>query len=384
MTNSHSILPPSGAANWGSTDGCTGWVLMNQLYPEIERSQDSLEGDAAHEVAARLIDQYKIAGMMVGRNEMIGYVSNNGVVTTDEIYDSALIYANDVRSVMMESHVFGGEYLGVEERLTSIPSVHPEQFGKPDCYLYDPNSHTLTVWDFKHGHLLVEAFENWQLINYVAGLLDKFNINGLQDQSLKVRMRVVQPRGFHRDGMIREWSVMASELRGYINTLKMKAALALSDKAEFRTGKQCFHCPGRHACEVALQQGVALFEMVSKPLPVNLSTKALGLQLMLVKRALKQLEGIESGLTSQIEHKIRSGESVPFWKLGQKSTKLSWNMTDEQVIAWGKMCNLDLAKTTALTPVQAKKKGADEEIVKALSSNKSKVSLIEDKGGKFT
>ncbi len=369
----HSVLPPSGASSWVK---CTAWVKMNERFPELEESESSREGSAAHEIAAKMINSARTGNNDHNASLYVGSVAKNGVVITEEMFDSAKVYADSVAFEMTRTNVFGGEFLGIEHRI-DIPTVHKKQFGTVDCFLFDEIRNELIIWDFKHGYLKVEAFENYQLINYAVGLLDILGINGQQDQETIVRMMVVQPRCYGAEP-VREWSVIASELRGYVNTLKMQGDIALSDQATCTTGPQCTYCPGRHACEPALQQGLSLYEITSKNLPDDANVGVMGLQLRLIKRALKQLGAIESGISEQLEYRIRHGEAVPFWKLGMKSSKRAWNMTDKQVIDTGVLMGVDLAKTTVITPTQAKKAGMNEETVNALSKNIGKLSLIED------
>lgn len=376
MDNLHSILPPSGAGCWGKDDGCTGWVMMNQLYP-TEPTQDSLEGDAAHEVASQLIKMYKTGNAgLANSDQFVGKTTTNGIVITDEIFDSALIYANDVHKHMQEYHIFGGDDLRIEER-TNIPTVHLQQFGTPDCSMRVRSLRKAILWDFKHGHSPVGAVENWQMIDYAAGLLDDYGINGLADQSFTVEFRIIQPRAYHVDGTIRSWTVKASDLRGYINTLKRNAEIALTNPT-FNTGSQCRHCPGRHACEPALKAGKKLFEAAGAPTPVELTNVQMGFKLVLIERAMEQLKALQTGFKTQLEHKIKSGEAVPYWSMKSKAGNLKWKLSDEEILK----LHPELSKPGVMTPTQAKELHVDISEISERSASAAvltqdpKVSLI--------
>ena len=289
MSGIHSILPPSSAEIWGPPEGCTGWVLMSQQYPETEDGEEALEGEASHEIATSLINSATRAPTLPGSENFVGKQATNGIIYTDEMYEGAREYANDVNKVMQERAIFGGLGFGTEQCLT-MPQIHELSFGTPDQFIYDTINHELFIWDYKFGYIIYEAFENWQIINYIAGIVELLNLNGIDDQNITVHLRIVQPRAFHRDGSIRQWTVKLSNLRGYFNILHSNAHIALSNDSIIRSGKHCRFCSARHACPAALQAGMTLYETAIKPVPIELSPQALGVQLLIIQRAIKQLE----------------------------------------------------------------------------------------------
>ena len=381
---SHSILPPSSAGIWGKPDGCTGWVLMAQTYPETEETVEAREGTASHEIGAEIItDAQTNRVRRHTAKDWVGITASNGVLLTEEMFDAAMVYADDVIKVMRRTGVFGGDGLRIEQRV-EIPRVHEINWGTPDCSIYHKLGNTLYLWDYKFGFEVVEAFENWQAIDYVAGLLDELEINGHLDQHTKVVIRIAQPRAFHRDGPIREWVVMASELRAHINILHGNAHKALGPNAEFNTGSHCKHCPGRHACPAALKAGTRLYEVATKPVPVELSAEALGVQLAIVKRARKQLEYLESGFEEQAKGLIRSGSLVSGWATEEGFGRETWGKPIEEVIALGDMLNFELRKPVdAITPNQARKLGIDDAVITAYSTTpRTGIKIVPDNGNK--
>jgi len=366
------MLPPSSAAIWGKPGGCTGWALMAQTYPETEENVHAKEGTAAHEIGSEIITDAKTNGVQRHTAaDWVGITGSNGVIFTDTMFKSAMVYADDVISIMRKTGIFGVGYLKIEERV-KIPRVHELNNGTPDCRLYDPTSNSLYVWDFKHGFEVVEAFENWQAMDYVAGILDELDIDGNLDQKTRVHIRIVQPRAHHRDGPVREWAVMASDLRGYFNHMAANAAESLGPDAKFKTGEHCKYCVGRHSCPAALKAGMGMFEVVSQATPVNLSPEAIGVQLAIVKRARKQLEFLESGFEEQVKGLIRSGALVPGWSVEQGVGRTAWSRPVEEIISLGEMLGIDLCKKPeAITPNQAKELGIDGAVITAYSTRPS-------------
>lgn len=375
---SHSIIPPSSAAIWGSPNGCTGWVLMSQLYPETEETPEAADGTASHEIGASLI---KASTVMSGFNDLpIGQKASNGIIITEEMFEAAEIYADDVATVIRKT---GNFVPNIEQHIRAL-TIHPESHGTPDIWLYDKASGCLYIWDYKYGHGIVEVFENWQLINYIAGILTQLSINGIQDQYITVHFRVVQPRAYHRDGEVREWIINAFDLRGYFNILEANAHEALGPNSINRSGPHCRYCQARHVCDTANQAGLQLYELTGKPIPLELPPDALGLQLTIVKRAIKQLEYLESGLGEQVKGLIRNGKNVPGWMVEMGLGRETWSRPIPEIITLGNIMKVDLRKPDqAMTPKQARKAGIDDAVITAYSETpKTGLKLVPDNGSK--
>jgi len=357
---------------------------MSQTYPDLEESQAAREGTAAHEIAAQIITDAKTNRVQNhSASDWVGITASNGVIFTEEMFDSAKEYADDVITVMRKTGVLGGEHLRIEQRV-DIPKVHEVNWGTPDCSIYHELGNALYLWDFKHGFEVVEAFENWQGIDYLAGLIDAHDINGHIDQKTTVHLRIAQPRAFHREGTIREWVITASDLRAYFNTLNANAHEALGPNAKFRTGSHCKYCTGRHACPAALKAGLGMYEAVSAPMPVELTPEALGLQLSIVKRARKQIEYLESGFEAQVKALLHKGTLVLGWSVEDKIGKQKWDKPINEVIALGDMLSFDLRKPLdAITPTQAKKLGIDDAVIMAYSTHpRTGLAIVPDNGNK--
>ena len=69
----------------------------------------------------------------------------------------------------------------IEERV-AIPAVHANNWGTPDTWIFGHNATSgrarLVVIDYKFGHEFVEVFENWQLVDYLFGILQELGISG--------------------------------------------------------------------------------------------------------------------------------------------------------------------------------------------------------------
>lgn len=380
---SHSILPPSSAGIWGKPDGCTGWVLMAQTYPETETNEEALEGEASHEIAAELINYMSRGVFSTPADEFVDQEASNGVIYTDEMFEGAEVYAKNVADVMRDTGVFGGECFGTEVKVLAS-RIHELSYGTTDQFIFARHIGHLYVWDYKFGYEMVEVFECWQLINYVAGICEKFNIDGIEEQNITVHLRIVQPRAFHPEGIIREWVVKLSDLRGHINTLHHNAHVALSNDAVIRSGPHCKHCQARLNCPAALKAGMSLYEIAMRTLPIDLPPEALGLQYAIVKRAIKQLEYLQSAYDEQVKSVIRKGGLVPNFMVEMGYGRLEWTETVAKIIEIGNERGYSLQKETdVITPTQAKKLGVPHDVIEQYSKRpKAGLKVVPDNGTK--
>ena len=361
----HSIIPPSSAGIWGAPEGCPGWPMMSAQYPETERSEHAKRGDAAHYMGAEILKQVQAGYDKVNApSNWIGQKAPNGVVIDPEIVDSVKIYVDDVILSTSQNHIFY-----VEERI-ECPRIHPLSFGYVDCYAHNEAVNDVIIWDFKHGRVKVEVFKNWQMINYASGVLDKLGIDGYSDQFTRVRFRIVQPRAFHRDGDVREWSVMASDLRGEFNLLAANARPATDGTGQAHSGGQCRFCSARFACDAAWEAGMVLYEATDSTEPRELSVMELAKKFEIVQRAKKQLEYLETGLEERIKSLIRSGQQVPGYMVEEGYGREEWFKPVSEVMLMGNMLGHDLKKDSVITPNQARKLGVDESILKAYAGRK--------------
>lgn len=381
MSAGHAVLAPSFAPVWSK---CSGAVTMAAMYPEDTESESARWGTAAHELASKMI--HTQARGRVGypdRSVVVGTMSNNGVVIDDEMFDAAEVYADDVTTVMIETGVFGGPHWGNEDRL-EMPRIHELNWGTCDHWIFAQKQGVLWVWDAKFGFEIVEPFENQQAINYVCGILDKLDISGLADQHIEVRIRIAQPRAFHRDGPIREWSVQASDLRAYFNILSTQAHESLGVDAKTTPGSHCKHCPGRHACTSAQRYAMAGIDYIGRPLPDELSPEAIGIELANLMRAEKAIEYRKTGLEAQARALIVKGHRIPFFSVEQSIGREKWTKPIEEIALLGDLLGIDLRKQDVVTPNQARKLGIDASVIKDYADHPvTGFKLVFDEGNAF-
>ena len=355
--------------NAGQVVNCTGSVLMQIQHPPCDTGDESttqsrLEGRAFHEVTENILKWYQNKGDKVYRADTVGSMSKGNIVITGEIFDAAEDFANDVISDcdgILSKMV-------VEQRI-DLDHLFPGVYGFPDVWVYDePNNH-LIIWEGKYGHSLVEVFENYQNLTYVSGILEKLNIDGHQEQSLKVTMKIVQPRGFHRDGPIREWSDTATNLRAYFNIIKAAFNDAYVDP-KCNAGPWCKTCSGRYGCETLQRTAMDALDYCGDVFDGSLSGDNLALELRILQRASDAIKNRLTGLEAQAISELRAGQQVPGYQLLQSTGRKRWKRDTpiEEVIMMGDMMGEDLRKPPQLiTPTQVIKKGIDESVINLYS-----------------
>lgn len=360
MSGQHAFLPPSGAGAWVF---CAMWPTMNALYPELGDQRAALDGEASHWAFAEILRDHMVA---------LGQVAPNNVVLDQEMLDGAEMFVDFVDAGPMEpGWTFQERH--VEERVES-DAIHALNWGTPDTWevWHDQTKGRLLIRlpDYKFGHDLVEVFENWQLLDYLALILAKLGIDAVLASTrgeVWVEFGVVQPRAHHRDGPRRIWKAQVQTLVPYFDRLRNAARAALEPNPVATPGPHCEHCPGRYACE-PLQRGAYIAaDLSQRSVPLDLALGPASVELRMLTHYKELLDARVSGLTEQVEHEVRGGKSAPHHRMALGTSKTIWLKSDAEVLALGQMFGKDLSKNSVKTPTQAVALGVDKTIVAAYS-----------------
>ena len=331
-----SLLPPSGAAIWGAPDGCTMWSHMRVKHTS-PMSDAATDGIRAHDVARRIL-----AG------------AAPTVEDSDDMIWAAGVYKE---AVLSEVH----PDLTVTESAVTAASIHPDCRGYVDLYSMGPDD--IWIWDYKYGMHPVEVRECWQLLVYAIALYDEMGAA----HPMRIHMRIVQPRAYHREGPVRGWDVSSDDLRPYRNLLQSAATQVYTDP-QYRAGAQCRWCPGRHECPVAREVAMSGHDACTDHVPPT-EPAVLGAELSKVRQAIEALRYLESAYEEQVSAALRRGVPVPGWRLGRSRSRKEWSADPEQIINMGDMLGIDLrTPTKAITPVQACDSGMPTDVIDVLTT----------------
>lgn len=351
MAEAHSRIAPSSAPRYVY---CHGSVAMEAQFPETEQSQEAKEGEAAHHVGATILRD--LVQFRQARRVPAGTLAPNGIVVTDEMIEAADLFTNYVAD-KCGNDAYAALHI---EEVVSAPALHPELWGRPDVWWAAMGATGAYVYvaDFKFGHRFVDAFENWQLIAYLAGILSRPEFAGIDRARIEVCAAIVQPRNYHPSGAVREWTTTADKLAPLFATLSEACHAATGSNPMCHVNDECRDCRGRHAC-TTLQQGAdAAMDFAGVMNAAILPPNALGAELRMIHRAQMMLDARATGLEEQAISTIRMGQRVPFYGMGQGQAREIWTAKPEEVFAMGDAMGLDLRKpAAALTPNQARTAG---------------------------
>jgi len=315
---------------------------MCAQYPQREDDPKAIEGQLAHAV---------VAAALLGQDVPSG--------ATDEMLEGADMMVDAVFPIVKPG---AGLPLLVESRVDCF-NIHPDNWGTPDAWLIDRVYRRLYVWDYKFGHRYVDAFENWQMIDYACGILKVSGVAKEDIDQYTVQLTIVQPRNYHKDGPVRTWVLGVPELHGYGLRLRAAAEAAMTPGAQCTTGPECLDCTARHACTTLQAVAYASVDMSGESIPFDLPPDALGKELSVMTAAAERLKSRISGLEDEALARIKQGASVPGWLTEQGSGRERWNKPVEEIVALGEMMGVDLNKPAAITPKQAIKAGIPAVVV---------------------
>lgn len=335
----HSKLPPSSAAR---RMACPGSRRMEAIYPR-ESSDASNEGTLAHEEAARLLKlEFPGNGVIAVINKPEDEFIRRYTDFVGDCFIKAMFDVND--------KLIGK--LNIEERV-DISSIHPDCWGTPDAWFRTERN--LHIFDFKYGFKAVEVYQNYQLLEYAAGIVtdEKF-----------IHFHIVQPRAVHKDGAIRTWRIGRGTFDEYVTKLKISEALSSTEDALLTPGSGCEYCSARHACPVLRKE--VLKPM--KELPEELTDEELGIELKHLHETQELLKARLTGLEEEALTKLKLGKRIPFYQLGRSQPREKWIKPIEEVLILGDMFEVNLKKPAeAITPKQAIKAGVPADVVREYS-----------------
>lgn len=318
--------------------GCAGSVRLSYGVPD-EESEYAPLGTAAHALAEMCLrdlswpDAWQFIRWaeddeqdepLVGYNDFLGRW--HPVWVDKEMADAVQVYLDAVRQRhpnYLLAPIADEGYNAWVEPTFYCPHIHEYFWGKPDFGYLDQNQCELHLWDYKHGvGVVVEVPHNPQLMYYGCGVLEDYD---LWDKVAKVVLHVAQPRGFHSDGPLREWTVSTAELWQWMEETLVPAMNHALESRETASGEHCRFCPARNrACpQVAgdfneLER--MMLELSKKDTAATLSNEQVGRFLDLLDVA--KIVGKAVGATAFA--RLESGHTIPGRKLVKAKTNRVW------------------------------------------------------------
>jgi len=343
-------LPASKAHIWGSRDGCRAWPSMVAACNLEEQPNEEREkGIAAHELA-----ELVIKGRIDKPADKLNSAMGNGVIVDDEMVYSVRVYLE-----VVFGHIQKADKYGVEEE---IP--YEGKHVRVDFWAFYEESGILFVADFKYGHRVVEHVNNPTMLVYSDALWKHKDL-----RSRDYQFAIIQPRAFHKGGPARLWTPTREEYLEEMEAVKIARIECSDPNPVCRTGEHCTTCEARFNCQALGSAAASAVEYAYSNTVQNLPAACLRLELDLLRRAYGIMKQRITGLETQAEALLRSGQQVPGLRLKQKYSREEYTMTNEEIAAMGDTFGIDLRKPLAIsTPNQAIKAGFPKEVMAELTT----------------
>lgn len=319
---------------------CIGSRNMSRAVPAEDDDEPRREGNAADWLAIEMFE---------GRDVQPGARAPNGWIVTDEMMEHVRQYVSALNCGAVQPNTsWEGEGFEVRGRADHVVML---------CHANDQyqNPYHLVVDDLKYGHRLVSPVRNWTLLSHAIG-----HVIRTGEIPEHVTLRIHQPRAYHPEGPLREWSISYAEL------LEYHAAIAhrlTNPTDELHTDLDiCAKCHALPTCPAARAAGMnAIDARVDVAFDDTMSNDLLAYEMDLLRRAHQTIKNRADALEELITHKVRSGEIVSHdgrrASLKPRLGNRAWlpGIAPDVLCA---MTGVDLTKPGVVTPAEAERRGA--------------------------
>jgi len=339
----------SNAHRWGTQWGCTASIELEEKYESFQKSDDQAFGIKCHNLAEECL---------IRKN----HTPLDNVTGAER--DVVLPYVTDFIEKYKD---FEGKKRNIafEQKLRAT-RIHNDLMPIIDAHLYVPECKYLCIWEFKAGHKTVEVENNLQMICGFCAIEEKFDI--IDDQNLTVEFRIVQPRSYHSDGPIRNAIYKASDFRGAINTLSMRAN---SDHRDQVTGTHCYGCQAIMHCDAAIKNIYTMYETIQKLKTVDITNDQLAINYELLNHIKEKINYILPSTEVEMMERIKKGQLVKGYEITPSTGRIEWDCGVDKLKNLQNMLNVPLLKESPITPKQAIKAGVSEKIINKIASRKN-------------
>lgn len=330
----HSRLSPSASHRWIE---CPGSVAWSEKVPQKPSGVYAEEGTAAHLLGERCLAKDESPDSHIGKKVKTPQGSVFSV--TEEMVEAVDLYVKTIRNKLAS---LDNARMFLETPF-DMSHIHEGIGGTNDACIIQPFG-DLYVFDLKYGAgVPVEVYDNPQAMIYAKGAMDTLGANFDFDN---IHLVIIQPRAFHKDGPVREWTITKEELNQWVEgILKPAAKLVDSPNATLKFGDHCRFCPARVICpehrKSILGHAKMAFSNDGKAMPVfpalttNSPVKPEDLTDVELGNILAVAELIQSwcgDVKSYVHDKLKRGEAVPGWKLVAGRRTRSWGADEQQIL----------------------------------------------------
>jgi hypothetical protein len=294
MAGSHSILAPSDSERWLR---CVGAIYLSKGITSLD-AEHNASGSCSHWLGEWALKNPKLdLDCWLGKEMTFGENPPFKFVVDAERLDRVKAYITQINrepgSILVETRLDTTPVLGVpnQEGHADTIKLYPEGGVVKDEQLLRG---VISVHDFKDGHVLVRAKDNFQLMIYLCAAMLQYSLVG---EFEAFRGCIHQPRLNHYD----EWTYTRDQLVAFMDAIRPIAQVAYDlyygnlqfDPTKHLTAgeTQCQWCPVRGRCPERARYIISLFEPVITKHEIN--TDTLGVIMRIkdqVRDALKDYE----------------------------------------------------------------------------------------------
>jgi len=205
--------------------------------------------------------------------------------------------------------------------------------GTSDVTIYVPDLDMMVVADYKHGSgVAVDVTENSQLMFYAVGSRQELRRTGLCNSGKTIyRLMILQPRGFHKDGAMREWTCDDDRLDKFIGEVNFAIRKTKEQVPQIVPGRYCRWCPAVSACPEAEQHRMRAIlptykdmdslKQTGLPVVADLSVERIAEILTMRDMVEEWLEAVHKQAVAM----ARRGVAIPNKKLVMAQARSKWN-----------------------------------------------------------
>ena len=300
---------------------CPGSVSQSRGIDDAESDHAAL-GTLAHALGELCLVQSIEPWTKIGETNMSKHTTEDGelLMVDKNMADAVHQYIHFIEQWHPDWQ--RSQFAWVEKRF-HCPSIHRLFYGTVDFAHVTMNSsktgeNILDVWDYKHGvGVVVEADDNPQLKYYAAGVLEELK---LWDEIDRIRLHIVQPRGWHWQGPHRVWECTSDELDAWVFDTLVPAMERTEVSRDTKAGDHCRFCPARsRQCPALMDAAIAytrMILMVEKEGAAELTDEQIGHLMVLHDLAKIQIRAV-----SKVAHgKLSTGQDIEGLKLVNSRT----------------------------------------------------------------
>lgn len=316
----HSPLGASGAERWMNCPGSVA-LLKELKLPESDEPEYRSMGTSAHALGHHCLTKELDAWECVGEKF-------EQHIADQDMTDAVQVWLDECRDIVAENP--GGTVYN--EFGIDAPDFHPSFYGTLDRgYVLGTK---MWIRDYKHGEgIAVDVEWNPQVMYYAYGLLRH------HPEVTEVSLGIVQPRGFHPDGPVREWPTSADTIRTWAETTLIGAMNRTEIDNDLDAGPWCRFCPAKLVCPLMVSLFGAAMTCDPKQV-VALSDESIG-------RSYKYTAAVKSYLKAMEEETFRrlnTGSMIDGVKLVHKRADRVYKtaLSEDEIEKTGVTCVQDL------------------------------------------